>query len=879
MNRLRNLIGRRRLRREAAEEVASHLEERVDDLIESGLSAAEARQQAKREFGNVARIVEQSRDEWTISWLDEAVRDLRYGLRMLRKNPALAAVATLSLALGIGANTAIFSFIDAILLRSLPVRQPDSLVIVRALTRQGTRDSFSDADYQWLSEHNHIFSGLAAFAAWNLNLDLADRKEKLPGELVSGNYFSVLGVEPALGRMIAPEDDASPGSHPVAVISYAFWQRAYARNPNVVGQRLKFDHVALEIIGVAPRNFSGEYEGYSPDVWAPLAMQPQLNGGNSFLNTRNVSWLNSMGRLAPRVTLREARAGAPVLLNGLRNALHIDSQNDYLGSIGIQPGSGGISWLRDQYAQPLWILMALVALVLFIACANVANLLLVRSAARSREFAVRLAIGAGRSRLVRQLLTEALLLAVISCILGLALAYLMIHGLLAISQIDSLDVRLNLKVLGFAAFISSAAALAFGLAPALTSNRIDPWSTLKRDGRSIGDSARKLSPSRLLVIGQTAVSVVLLIASGLLLRTFLNLKLLNPGFDENHVVQVKIDASGSSMDGVTLGTTLAGRLSTVAGVQSASFSGFGFAEGTDRICCVDVEGYTSHQNEDKNVRIQSISPHYFATMGIPLLAGRDFAASDKPNAAHLAIVNETMARYYLADANPIGKRFTWSPGKPKDIEIIGVVKDAKYDNLRQQSPRMAYFLLHSGEPGPLQIRLTSNAGRPLSAIVQDCRAAIHSVDRHIAIRSIEPLTVAVDRTLHSERLVAQLSIGFGIVALLLTSIGLYGVLSYAVARRTSELGIRLALGAEHGDLLRMVMADGLALVLIGLVFGLFASYVLNGLLRNLLYGVQPHDALTFSIAACLLLAVAAIAIYGPARRATKVEPSAALRYE
>lgn len=879
MNWIRNLIGRRRLRREAAEEVASHLEERVDDLVECGLSEAEARQQAKREFGNVARIAEQSREEWTFTWLDQAIRDLRYGLRMLRRNPALAAVATLSLALGIGANTAIFSFIDAILLRSLPVRQPDSLVIVRALTRQGTRDSFSDADYQWLSEHNHIFSGLAAFAAWNLNLDLGDRKEKLPGELVSGKYFSVLGVEPVLGRMLAPEDDASPGNRPVAVISYAFWQRAYARNPNALGQRLKFDHVALEIIGVAPRNFSGETEGYSPDVWAPLAMQPQLNGGNSFLHMRDVSWLNAIGRLARGVSLRQARAGTTVLLNHLQNALHIDPQNDYLGSIGIKPGSGGISRLRDQYSQPLWILMALVALVLLIACANVANLLLARSAARSREFAVRLAIGAGRSRLIRQLLTEALLLATISCILGLGLAYLMIHGLLAISQIDSLNVHLNLKVLGFAALISSAAALAFGLAPALTSNRIDPWSTLRRDGRSIGDSARKLSPSRLLVIGQTTVSVVLLIASGLLLRTFLNLKMLNPGFDENHIVQVKIDYSETSIDGVTLGTRLAERLSTLSGVQSASFSGFGFAEGIDRICCIDVEGYTAHQNEDKNVRVQSISPRYFATMGIPLLAGRDFAASDKPNATHLAIINETMARYYFADANPIGKRFTWSPGKPKDIEIIGVVKDAKYDNLRQQSPRMAYFLLHSGGPGPLQIRLASNAGRPLTAIIQDCRTAIRAVDPRVTIRSIEALTVAVDRTLHSERLVAQLSIGFGIVALLLTSIGLYGVLAYAVARRTSELGIRLALGAEQADLLRMVMADGLALVVIGLLFGLFASYALNGLIRNLLYGVQPHDALTFSIAACLLLAVAAIATYGPARRATKVEPLVALRYE
>lgn len=886
--RLRFFIHRQQFERDLDEEMRLHNELRQEEFRDLGIDQDSARYKTQRRFGNATLLKEVSRDMWGWQALEMLLQDIRYGTRVLRKSSGFTLVAVLSLALGIGANTAVFSFIDAVLLRTLPVREPNALVIVRALTRQGTRDAFSHTDYKWLNEHNSVFAGLVASSMRDFKQDRPDRKEKISGEFVSGNYYSVLGVQPILGRAIAPDDDTAPGRHPVVVISYAYWQRAFGGNPEVLGQELRFGDTALQVIGVAPNGFAGESIADFPDFWVPLAMAPALSGGNYFLHTRNVSWLSVMGRLRPGVTIRQARSSLSVLLKGMQAALHIDPQNDYLGSIAVEPGTGGFSGLRDQYSQPLWILMALVALVLAIACANVANLLLARSAARRREFAVRLAIGAQQGRLVRQLLTEACLLAVLACALGLTIAHMMVRGLLAIAQVNSLDVHLNLKVLVFAGAVSCAAALVFGVAPALQGRRLDPWSTLKLDRRSAGGTIGRFTSSRLLVTAQTALSLILLIAAGLMLRTFLNLKTLNPGFDQQRVLQVNVDGSAvaeTGLAGRAVAKRLLERLSLVQGVISASFSGFGFHAGSNRNCCADVEGYTPHQNEDKNVRMQWVSPRYFSTMGIAFVAGRDFSDADKENSQDVAIINETMAGYYFGRANALGKRFGWSPTDPKLTEIIGVVRDAKYDNLRQQTPRMIYqsFLQHGIENGSapdfLQVRISPNTTRPLFAIIADCRAAINAEKPRVPILAIDPLSVVVDRTLHPERLVTQLSAGFGIIALLLTSLGLYGILAYTVARRTSEFGIRMALGAERATILRMIMREGLALVLIGLVIGLVAAYSLSRLMANLLYGVQPHDVVTFSVAAFTLILVAIVASYGPAHRATRVDPMDALRYE
>jgi predicted permease len=870
--------------RDYREELDAHLEMEVRENLDRGMSRDDARQAALRTFGNALAVRQTLAEARPLHFWQTLSQDVRYGARLLKRSPGLTATIVFTLALGIGANAAIFTLVEAVLLRMLPVREPHSLVIVRALSRQGARDSFSHTDYEWLRDHNRAFSAMSASAVWKMSLDTGDHKERVAAELVSGSYFTLLGVEPAAGRTITVDDDRQ--GRLVAVLSYAFWQRAFAGRDDALGKNLRLERTSLAIVGVAPQGFEGEFAGNPPDFWLPLGAQPAIAGpGGSSLHTRNTSWLDVMGRLRPGVTAAQAQAGMQPLLESLHADLRVDSQNDYLGAIAIEPGGGGLSQLRDYYAQPLRVLMTLVAVVLLIACANVANLLLARSAARRREFAVRLAIGAGRARVVRQLLTESFLLAAMASVAGLAMANGIVRMLLAVSDVQGLEVHLNLPVLAFTVAISSAAALAFGLAPALQCNRIDPWPALK--GGIKGPGAGTLfTPSRLLVVTQTALSLVLVIASGLLLRTFVNLKAIHPGFDE-HVLQANLDTSLVSGNGVALGNALLERLSTVPGVERASFSQFGFGQGASRICCISLEGYVPHPNEDKNVRIQVVSAEYFRSLNIPLIAGRPFVDADNNAAPRVAIINETMARYYFRGADPLGKRFAWWHTDPKNIEIVGVVKDAKYDNLRQDSPRLVYLPALQQGSGPnvgsspnfVQIRGRTGSERRLATLLQDCRAAIRTVDPNIRIVLLEPLAAAVDRTLAPERLVSWLSMGFGIVAILLTSIGLYGILAYNVVRQTREFGIRMALGAGRLTILRMVMKDAVVLVSIGLILGLAAAFSVGNLAAKLLFGVQPRDIMTFASATLILILVAIAAGYIPAHRATRVEPVTALRNE
>ena len=857
------------------DEIQFHRDRLVDDYMAAGMSRTDAERRAFLELGNIAQIEEHVKDVRG-RWLEDLGRDTRYALRALGHSRGFTAAAVLTLALGIGANAAIFSVVEAVLLRTLPVRDPASLVIVRALTRQGTRDFFSHTDYEWLRDHASAFTGLAASAMWTLNLDVSDQKERVTGELVSGNYFSLLGVEPAAGRVIASEDEQQ--SRLVAVLSDGYWHRAFGGRDDVIGRELRLETIALTIVGVAPRTFHGEYVGTTPDFWLPLSVQPALSRPErSQLRTRNVSWLSVIGRLGPGTNASQAQSEMQSLLESLRADLHVDGQNDYLGSIAVEPGGGGLSNLRDAYARPLGMVMVLVAVVLLIACANVANLLLARSAARRREFAVRLAIGAGRGRLVRQLLTESFLLAAMACLIGLAIASGTVSVLLAASDVSGLDVHLNVKVLAFTMSVSCAAAILFGLAPAVQGTRVEPWPTLK-EGTPRGRYGRTFNPSSLLLVAQTALSLVLLIASGLLLRTFFNLKAVSPGFDEE-VLQASLDTSAVSGSGLTLGDELVGRLSVVPGVEAVSFSPFGFGQGTSRICCISLEGYRPHTNEDKTVRIQPVSPTYFRTLGIPLMAGRPFSPEDGDSAPRVAIINETMARYYFGEIDPVGKRFSWAAAAAKNIEIVGVVKDAKYDNLRQDTPRLVYLpaAQQATSPSYVQVRGRADARRPLTAIISDCGAVIRTVNRNIRVAGFETLAATVDRTLTFDLLVSGLALGFGVLATFLTSVGLYGVLAYDVARRTSELGIRMALGASRPAILQMIMKEALLLVGAGLALGLLAAVSLGHLIAKQLFGVPPHDVLSFMGAAATLAAVAVAASYVPAHRATAVQPLTALR--
>ena len=491
--------------RDYREELDAHLEMEISENLDRGMSPHEARQAALRTFGNALAVRQQLAEARPLHFWQTLSQDVRYGARLLKRSPGLTATIVFTLAVAIGANAAIFSLVEAVLLRMLPVREPHSLVIVRALSRQGARDSFSHTDYEWLRDHSRAFSAMSASAVWKMTLDAGDHKERVTAELVSGNYFALLGVEPAAGRMITVDDDHQ--GRLIAVLSHAFWQRSFAGRDDALGGILRLNGASLTIVGIAPPGFEGEFAGSLPDFWIPLGAQPVLSaGGGSTLHTRNVSWLEVMARLRPGVTAAQAQTGMQPLLESLRADLRVDSQNDYLGAITIEPGGGGLSSLRDYYAQPLRLLMVLVAIVLLIACANVANLLVAQSAARRREFAVRLAIGAGRARVVRQLLTESFLLVAMASVAGLALADGIVRLLLAVSAVQGLEVHLNLSVLAFTVATSSAAAVTFGLAPALQCNRIDPWPTLK-DGITGAGTGARFSPSRLLVVTQTALSL------------------------------------------------------------------------------------------------------------------------------------------------------------------------------------------------------------------------------------------------------------------------------------------------------------------------------------------------------------------------------------
>jgi predicted permease len=862
--------------RDYRDELEYHIAMEVRENLERGMAPEAARQAALKTFGNPLAVREQLQEARPLHFWETFSRDVRYGARLLMRSPGLTVTIVLTLALGIGANAAIFSLVEAVLLRMLPVRDPHSLVIVRALTRQGARDWFAHKDYEWLRDHNQAFSDLAATANWKLILDAGDHKERVSVEFVSGNYFSMLGVEPAAGRIIGLDDDRQ--TRPVAMISYAYWQRGFGGRADALGRLLHVEKGAFEIAGVAPAGFRGEYDGDAPDIWIPLATQATVSR-RSFLNTRNASWLGLLGRLRPGVTAQAMQAQMPSLLESLRRDLRVDAHNDYLGGIGIEPGGGGLSGIRDYYARPLRVLMALVGVVLLIACANVANILLARAAARRREFAVRLAIGAGRGRLVLQLLTESFLLAGLACGAGLAISKGIVRVLVAMSDVTGLDVPINSAVLLFTVAISGAAAIAFGLIPALQSNRVDPWTTMK-EGKLPGGSPRRFQLSNMLVVVQTAFSVVLLIAAGLLLRTFWNLKSVNPGFDPT-ILEANLDTSLVGENGIALGDRLTERLSSIRGVQTVSFSQFGFGQGSNRVCCISPEGYTPNPDEDRNARLQPVSPGYFRAQGIPILAGREFTAADRYRAPKVAVINETTARQYFPGASPLGKRLAWWPTDPKNIEIVGVAKDAKYDNLKEQTPRLVYVSILQEGPGPnfVQIQAVPAARRPVEALIADCRVAIRGVSPNIRIISFAPVSAAIDRTLAPERLVGSVSTGFGIVALLLTSVGLYGILAYTVARRTSEFGIRAALGAEPGSIVRMVMAEGLLLVGVGVIGGMLVAISLSHLIAKLLYGIPPHDWLTFAVAAMILVAVAGAASYWPARWAARAEPGTALRCE
>jgi predicted permease len=839
---------------------------------------------------------------------DDMFQDLRYGVRMLGKTPGLTIMAVLSLALGIGANTAIFSLTDAVLLRMLPVKQPEQLVFLEQSGQQGTKRSsnLTDKDLEYLRQQNQLLARVCSFSfATRINASIGRQAEMVEGQVVSGGFFPTLGIEPAAGRTFTEEDDKTSGNQSVAVISYNFWKRRFALDPTVVGQTWVFNNAPFTIIGITPKEFYGVIIGTSPDVFLPSVAGEQILPRR--VSNRNGPLPFVLARLKPDVSQSQAGAALTLLLQQTRSAeagtqLTPEKQQAIERlRLDVKPASQGFSALRQQFSEPLRFLLVVTGLVLLIACGNVANLLLARAAGRRKEIAVRLALGATRFRLIRQLLTESLLLALLGGICGLVLAYWCSD--LLVSLLSSgrnpvtagatlfLDVPLDSRVLGFTAAVSMLTGILFGLAPALQATRLELTPALNENARGVG--GQRFRWGRFLVMGQVALSLTLLVGAGLFVRSLGKLQGEDLGFKPENVLLFSVDPQLIRYQGAQIAglyKQMLERIATLPGVSSVSLSRQGLLNGGGTQGSIKVSGYTPDAAENSMIQTREgaewnapwfcqVGPKFFETAGLTLLRGRDITSLDNETAPKVAVVNETFARYYFGNAEPIGKRFDRGPDDGGEVEIVGLVKDAKNRNIREETPRTFYipFLQDpsSWRETTFQVRTT---GQPLQ-LVEAIRREVQGIDEKLPIFRVRTLQAQIDESLGQERLVAALSSLFGLLALLLACAGLYGVLSYCVSRRTQEIGIRLALGAKPGDVLKLVMRQGITLTLGGLAIGLIGAWTVTRLLVNLLYGISATDSLTFISVSLLLTLFALLACYLPARRATKVDPLAALRHE
>ena len=816
--------------------------------------------------------------------LDTVWQDSRHAIRALRNDPGFAAVTAFSLALGIGANTAIFSLIDAVMLKTLPVSHPEELLQVTA--GGGGGGYFSNPVWEQIRDRQDGFSGIFAYCRWAFDLASGGEARHVDGAYVSGHFFDTLGVPAVLGRTFTPTDDRR-GCAGRAVLTHGFWQREYGGRTDILGKSISIDRHLFEIVGVTARGFTGTEVGASLDLMVPLCAEKILHGDTTLLDADpSGRWLRILGRPRPDVSASQAsarlRALAPEVFRAtVRSKWPAKEREKWLRlSLTAQSAATGLSYLRENYRQALFVLMAIAGMVLLIGCANMSNLLLARGAARHREIAIRVALGSGRGRLIRQMLTESLLLSFLGTGLGVLFA-LWGTGLL----VKFLDVSLNLtpdpRVLGFTAGVALLTGLLFGLAPAFQATRADPMAAIKAGSRGLvaGSGTR---PGKLLVVGQVALSMVLVAGAGLLLSTFWRLSGQDPGFDAPRVLIAKLDLRSSGYNLEQRDAIFRRSLETIRaipGVQSASLSDFTPMLLGRRIHDLAIDSGAGSTRDASQVFFNAVSDGYFATMGTAVVGGREFNSHDTPASPAVAIVNQTMVKRYFAGVNPLGGRFRVHTGDTlgDPVEIVGIVKDAKYSDLRQEIPPTVYTVWSQNHfPFP-NIEIRASGGAP-GALIPAVKSGIASVD---AGASIEFTTLAGEmaKTLQREHLLATLASFFGGVALLLAIVGLYGVTSYNVARRRSEIGIRMALGAERWQVLRMVMGEVALLVGSGIALGLGITLAATRLVSSFLYGVRPNDPITLFLAAGMLAAAVGAAAYWPARRASRVDPMTSLREE
>jgi predicted permease len=887
-------------------ELACHLENLTADLIRAGYAPEEAARRARIALGAVTVTKEGMRASLGLRWWDELGADLRYGVRMLRKSPGFTAIAAASLALAIGANTAIFSIAKSVLYDRLTVPHAEQL---RALKWYGYGNMavhdmwgdfgpapdgvgmmgpiFSYPVYRELRAHNRSLEDLFAFKWDGMNATIRGEAQRVQTEMVSGNYYAQLGVRPQLGRAILPSDETANGAGTVAVISEGLWQRAYGRSPSVLGQTITVNQTPFTIVGVNPRGFTGA-KGVqaSPDVFVPLTMIPVIDpkGKMSLLEDPTTWWVNVMGRAKPGVTDSQAEAVLGAQLEAATRGTLQVKPGETMPHLVLADGSRGLRLADGMFRKPAYVLMALTGFVLLLACANIANLLLARGAQRQREMSVRLAMGAGRGRILRQLLTESLLLAGIGGLGGLLLGYVGRDAIPSLMtnrwETNEFNVHFDWGVFGFAAGVTIVTGLLFGLAPAWLAARAEVSSSLKESAQT-ASRRRKGLGGKAIVAFQIALSTLLVVGAGLFLRTLFALNTVDAGFRTDHLMLLDVNPPArryTDEKAVQLHARLEDGFRAAPGVQAVTAASMAYIADSMSNDLFLPEGETEDQNKNQAEFFNVVGNSFFSTMGIPMIAGRAFGAEDTATSAKVAVINESLARKRFPNANPIGKMFKTHDATDGMVRIVGICADTRYMNLRDDAPPQ-FFMVYRQQAQVGGMTYAIRTQMEPAALVPALRRVVQGVDRDLPLIDVRTQREQIDATMQMERMFAALTTGFGVLALVLACVGIYGIMAYQVASRTNEIGIRLALGAQPGQVRGMILGESTWLAVVGIVVGMGAALGLTRLVKTMLYGIQPWDPATMIGGVLILLVVALAASWIPARRAAGVQPMVALRHE